>query len=409
MNRFLVVFATSVLPFAALEAKTLRVPQQYAAIQQAVDAAVAGDVVLVSKGVYQESVLVSGKAITLKAQGKAVVETRVGSVNLGPCIKVVNSVGARVEGFTVRLALGLGESGHGIRVQSDGVTLRKIRALQCAESGIAVTGANSLVDQCVVEGCEGGLSVVGADSVVRKTTVRNDGAVGISTDGTNVKVEKCVVETIEDGAGIVMAGANGLVQSCAVRNVPDDVGILVSGSSTIVSKCDVRFVGDGFSAIRVDGATAGVADSRVRDVTGVGIELAGANSAAVKNRIERVGSAHESGIHVTAPSAMVDANTIRECDGHGVLVLAANVMVASNVVERCRLDGIHLNSGVSGLVLMDNLVRSQHGEGLDLRSLPVVMVGNKALKNRTDFATTVNGFTLPADNVAPVTGVPQVD
>lgn len=409
MNRFLVVFATSILPLTALEAKTLRVPQQYAAIQQAVDAAVAGDVVLVSKGVYQESVLVSGKAITLKAQGNAVIETRVGTVNLGPCIKVLNSVGARVEGFTVRLALGSGESGHGIRVQSDGVTLRKIRALQCAESGIAVTGANSLVDQCVVEGCEGGLSVVGADSVVSKTTVRNDGAVGISTDGTNVKVEKCVVDTIEDGAGIVMAGANGLARSCVVRNVPDDVGILVGGSSTTVSKCDVRYVGDGFSAIRLDGASAAVVDTRIRDVCGPGIELVGSNSAAVNNRIERSGTAHEAGIHVAALAAIVSANTIRECEGHGVLVLIANATVASNVVERCRLDGIHVNAALSGVVLEDNLVRSQHGEGFDLRSMPAAMTGNKALKNRTDFVTTVNGFTLPATNVAPLTGVPQVD
>lgn len=46
-------------------ARTIRVPGNYPTIQQAVDAAVDGDLVSVSSGTYNEKVLISSKTITL--------------------------------------------------------------------------------------------------------------------------------------------------------------------------------------------------------------------------------------------------------------------------------------------------------------------------------------------------------
>ncbi len=51
-----------------LEAATLRVPSQYATIQQAVDASQNGDEVLVAPGIYTEVITITNKALTLKSE-----------------------------------------------------------------------------------------------------------------------------------------------------------------------------------------------------------------------------------------------------------------------------------------------------------------------------------------------------
>jgi serine protease len=47
------------------EATTISVPRDYKTIQQAVDAAVNGDTILVAAGAYNEPVVIDGKSISL--------------------------------------------------------------------------------------------------------------------------------------------------------------------------------------------------------------------------------------------------------------------------------------------------------------------------------------------------------
>ncbi len=51
--------------FQSVEAGNVRVPQDYPTIQAAINAAVSGDVVLISPGTYNENLVISGKTITL--------------------------------------------------------------------------------------------------------------------------------------------------------------------------------------------------------------------------------------------------------------------------------------------------------------------------------------------------------
>lgn len=56
---------TLALSIHQTEAKTIIVPDNYDTIQQAVDAAISGDIIEVRAGTYAENVIISGKSISL--------------------------------------------------------------------------------------------------------------------------------------------------------------------------------------------------------------------------------------------------------------------------------------------------------------------------------------------------------
>src|SRR5262245_53201146 len=100
--------ATSGLAIAAAiaQAATLPVPEQYTTVQAAIDAAQPGDTVLVSPGVYRESLHIE-KSLTLRSTDGAETTTLDGS---GACYVVwVNGTGAEevtISGFTITKANG---------------------------------------------------------------------------------------------------------------------------------------------------------------------------------------------------------------------------------------------------------------------------------------------------------------
>src|SRR5215212_1922161 len=86
-----------------VRAATILVPSQRPTVQQGVDAAAAGDTVLVAPGVYVEFVLLKGKAITLKGEGTSYEAVLEGPAN-GATVQCINNEGGstRITGFTIR-------------------------------------------------------------------------------------------------------------------------------------------------------------------------------------------------------------------------------------------------------------------------------------------------------------------
>ena len=68
-----IALALATLP-AAAAAATLEVPQQFATIQAAVDAAQAGDVIRIAKGVYVEHVGIAKSDLTIVAKKGAILD-----------------------------------------------------------------------------------------------------------------------------------------------------------------------------------------------------------------------------------------------------------------------------------------------------------------------------------------------
>jgi hypothetical protein len=103
---------------AVTTAETIRVPADAPTIQAAIDAAVAGDTVLVSPGTYIETITFRGKAITVASeQGPEVTiidGNRAGSVVTFASGENRNAV---LTGFTVRNGA-TSFSGGGVRIQN---------------------------------------------------------------------------------------------------------------------------------------------------------------------------------------------------------------------------------------------------------------------------------------------------
>lgn len=81
--------------------KALRVPQNYETIQEAVDAAQPGDLVLVDKGVYKEAVTVETENIVIRGvdRNEVILE---GDYTLDNGIRIVGAGGVAVENMTAR-------------------------------------------------------------------------------------------------------------------------------------------------------------------------------------------------------------------------------------------------------------------------------------------------------------------
>ena len=82
----------------------LRVPQDYPTIQDAIDAAQSGDLILVSPGAYNQALQIAGKSITLASEFHTTGdEAFVDSTIINGGIAVDNSsAGTKIIGFTIQ-------------------------------------------------------------------------------------------------------------------------------------------------------------------------------------------------------------------------------------------------------------------------------------------------------------------
>jgi nitrous oxidase accessory protein NosD len=146
---------------ASPRADTLDVPAEYATIQAALDAAVAGDEVAVAPGTYAEAVVLPAFALTLRATGDARVTVIDAAGLSAPALEVpwVNEAAVLIEGFTLTGGKGKpglygNREGGGVFVglASTAVTLRACRITgNSARSGGGLYGPARLED-CLIAG-----------------------------------------------------------------------------------------------------------------------------------------------------------------------------------------------------------------------------------------------------------------
>lgn len=212
------------LPPAAI-ARTILVPFEVATIQQAIDAAATGDVVLVAPGTYAERIDFVGKAIAVVSQDGPATTTLDGG-NGGPVVTFALGEGRSsvLSGFTLQRGAGADEGG-GIAIRNSSPTVTGNRIVDnrsCAGAGIGVGLGSPLIQGNLISGnsqafCIGGI-----------------GGGGISVRGFSTAeiVDNDILGnvTASDGGGISLfsAGAVAVLRNTIAGNLASYGGGIVT-------------------------------------------------------------------------------------------------------------------------------------------------------------------------------------
>jgi hypothetical protein len=286
----------------------IRVPEDAATIQAAVDAAAAGDVVVVGPGVYHESVVAAKSGITLEGRG-AVWDGGEGDA-AGPCLSLTGDANV-VAGF--RFVNGTDQC----VLDGDGVTVEHCRSADAAGSFCVITGDDATVGKCRILDCGGsGVHLEGSGATVAQVKVVSSGEAGIAIVGDGAEVLKCHVRKGADG------------------------GVSVEGSAATVSGCQITATGS------------------------FGVSLDGDASAVLRNRAIRCGSAGGAGFVVVGADNRIEANVAVKCVDDGFSVDGDGNECVRDRAVNCEDDGFDVQGGI-GVTLTGCVAVRSGGSGVE--------------------------------------------
>jgi parallel beta-helix repeat protein len=189
----------SFLPFVTRLSPVLHVPIQYATIQEAMAAALAGDTVLVAPGTYQENVVIDLPGVVMIAEsdrGSTVIE----AVDYGqPAVRITaNAVAAVVSGFTICGS----QSARGLVMGADSCLVYNCELVNNEDGGI----------YCYANGC-----------TVSKCTMHDNGVpwsgAGIWLRGDSTSIDSCTFyhcRSVAGGGAIHVDRVDGLTLSYSI-------------------------------------------------------------------------------------------------------------------------------------------------------------------------------------------------
>ncbi len=407
------VLLTGLAPVAVAATVTVSPNGPITSIQGGVDAAAAGDTVLVKTGTYVETVSISGKAgIVLKAKGKVTLDARPGgTAGSGAAIVIASSDTVVVEGFTIRHAKsdGMGNLGRGaIATGSLGVTVRKCTFVACEDFAVQITGVSARVDSCKVVGGGGGVNVIGNGFSVTKTTVRDVEDDGVRVNGLLGLVQSCSIAGTSIGQGIHLTGQGCVIEKCQITRTEAEA-ILLSNDDNLIQKNVIRDINDegihslsangtqvlsntisgtANEAIALDGDDVVVRKNKLSDFGAAGIAVEGGNFAIEQNTLVGAGI-NSLGITVsTAPGGgTIEKNSVSDVRDGGIVIesTAGMTQVVKNTVQRCG------NAGSAGIrvagnaVVVDgNKVKDGAGDGISISADTVLVQGNTVTNQAID-------------------------
>jgi hypothetical protein len=198
----------------------------------------------------------------------------------------------------------------GVTIQTSGsnVALTIINTLIRNNYGTVLSGANTSIRNCIVQGNSGVGVALDQGAVAQECDITNNGT-GIQS-GTGITVIKCSL--INNGSGINCYGTNGLIRGCTVRY--NSYGIYNQASFMTIDSCIIA------------------------QNAGVGLGLTGGYNSRARHNI--IFSNSQAGISGGAAGDTVENNTVVG-NGSGIINLANTAVIRNNIVANNTGNGVH--------------------------------------------------------------------
>ena len=359
-------------------AATLKVPGSFATIQEAIDAASAGDTIKISKGRYIENIVVN-KSLTIR--GKKY-KTRIQAADGGSPVVTIAADDVELKQFDTR--------GGSFGVVADGVSNVKLQSLRVR---------NAQAD---------GIFLRNVDSaLLNKCRAYENGGIGIFLESNDASagnvIQKCRVYK-NSGYGISLEQSPGtLVEACRVYD-NNLIGISGGTASHGLRIRRNRVWGHAWYGISLEYATSNhLVESNVCSKNGDGIHLGGSHGVANRNVCEK----NEIGFSLGESLWVLERNKARKNTSHGFEILGSPEGGLDRLTDNESSDnggsGFRIFSSDRSSQYKDNLAKGNAEHGFHITPFGglrgAVFDGNSSLQNDGDgfLLTEIEGFhSIPA-------------
>lgn len=371
--------------------KTLKVPQQFPTVEDALDVVQKGDVIRLAAGHHVVRAHLSNlEGVSIRGAGPKntfVVESENLSAMPPTVFDVFKCTDISISGLTI-------EGGS-----SFAIYLTNSRKIAVRDVRIRGTGVGSAPGPIEASNCED-LEFTRVAFLDMQTTPLRLGFASFEIGG-QVKISRCTFQDltgfaidlhangivldrnrfkrIHGGAAVSVSAGDVVGEARITRNVFDDVdgaAIVVDGNHFArLTGNRVRGAGIyGFDLLT--GLGAEVRSNRLSDLQ-VGIECALQNAILERNRIE---GATNNALSVHGADALVARNVIVDAVGDGIVVAGADIALRANRITAPGVHGVFVSAGSPGCVLAGNRVVRPKADGFKVAQDATVLNGNAVSK-----------------------------
>jgi parallel beta-helix repeat protein len=278
---------------SSASAETLRVPNQFESIQEALEAAGPGDTVAIAPGSYEivgGLVLGPGRdGVSIRGQGRVFLDGPLPDPegDVPPALRIESS-GVSLRNLVFRhaeddaIVVGTEEA------PVDGFRMDRCNVRNARRSGLVVFGDRVVVRGCRFRGCnQGAIEMTGSGLEVTRSRMEQLGAFGMRLTGDGLVYVRNVMRTVEDGRGLEATGNDILVDRSTFFGVQRQ-HVNVVGDGATVRRCSFSLGDRG--AIDISGRDASVERNRIEAFGNTAIAILGSGSSVQRNQLQDIGS-----------------------------------------------------------------------------------------------------------------------